>query len=81
MPVQMTLENESVRLRLVPAATVSGGGPTNFAGKLSADGNQIVGSFADERIAQGQNGPTPKVMARITLEGCIARQVRQAPQN
>jgi hypothetical protein len=81
IPVQVTVENGTVKLHLAQSQTMSGGGqPSKFDGKLSPDGNQIVGSFEDEWVRPGGSGPTPKVMTRITPDGCIAHQARRVPQ-
>jgi hypothetical protein len=81
LPVQVTVENGTVKLHLVHSQTMSGGGePSRFDGKLSPNGNQIVGSYEDEWVRPGGRGPTPKVMIRITPDGCIAHQARRVPQ-
>jgi hypothetical protein len=57
-------------------AAIAGGIPPTFSGKLSADGNQIVGNYVSPRAnpAETDSHAAPLVMTRVSPETCYAHQ-------
>jgi hypothetical protein len=57
-------------------AAIAGGIPPTFSGKLSADGNQIVGNYVSPRAipSETDSHATPLVMTRVSPESCYAHQ-------
>jgi hypothetical protein len=55
---------------------IAGGIPPTFSGKLSADGNQIVGNYVSPRAipAETDSHAIPLVMTRVSSETCYAHQ-------
>jgi hypothetical protein len=55
---------------------IAGGIPPTFSGKLSADGNQIVGNYVSPiaNPAETDSQATPLVMTRVSPESCYAHQ-------
>jgi hypothetical protein len=57
-------------------SAIAGGIPPTFSGKLSADGNQIVGDYVSPRATPAQTDAhaTAFVMTRVSPETCYAHQ-------
>jgi hypothetical protein len=57
-------------------AAIAGGIPPTFSGKLSADGNRIVGNYVSPIANPSETDAhaTPLVMTRVSPETCYAHQ-------